>query len=205
MVARLLAGQLRKPTGVLGRLVGNSLARGNEYAAEWTVALLNIQAADHVLEVGFGPGVGIQLVARKATHGLTAGVDISPAMLQAARKRNAAAIQAGRVDLRQGDAAALPYTGDAFDKAFAIHAVYFWPQPAACLREFRRVLKAGGVLAITLRPPGKWKWTPPPDVFTLYTASDIEHLLTESGFREIHVDASPRQEKFNGVCVRGVK
>ncbi len=205
MIARFIAGQSRKPTGFFGRLVGDLMARGNEYEVGWTVSLLNIQADDHVLEVGFGPGVGIQLVSQQATNGLTAGVDLSPTMVQVARQRNSASVQAGRVELKQGDVAALPYGDDSFDKAFAVHSIYFWPQPTQGLKELRRVLKAGGLLAMTILPKDKWERTPPSDIFSLYGAGDIERLSSESGFREVRVEPSPQPEKFPGVCVLGVK
>jgi ubiquinone/menaquinone biosynthesis C-methylase UbiE len=205
MLRRLFARQFREPTGLLGRLVGNLMARGNEYEGEWTVSLLNIQANDHVLEIGFGPGVSIQRVSQKATSGLVAGIDLSQAMVQTARKRNAAAIQAGRVELNQGNVAALPFGNDSFDKAFAIHSIYFWPKPTEGLRELRRVLKPGGLLAITIRPKDKWDRIPPADIFSLYGESDIEQLLGEAGFQGVHVNTSPQPEKFLGVCVLGVK
>ncbi len=205
MFARSFAGQFRKPTGFFGRLVGHFMARGNVYEIGWTVSLLNIQADDHVLEVGFGPGIGIQMVSQKATNGLTAGVDLSQTMVQVARKRNAAAIQAGRVDLHPGDVAALPYDNDSFDRAFAIHSIYFWPKPTECLKELRRVQKAGGLFAITILPKHKWERTPPSDVFTLYEAGDIEQLLTGSGFRQTRVETSPEPDMFPGICVLGVK
>jgi ubiquinone/menaquinone biosynthesis C-methylase UbiE len=205
MIARFIAGQSRKPTGFFGRLVANSMARGNEYEVGWTVTLLSVQADDRVLEVGFGPGVGIELVSQKATKGLTAGVDLSATMVQVARQRNAAAIQAGQVELKQGDVAALPYGDESFDKAFGVHAIYFWPKPTQGLKELRRVLKPGGRLAITVMPKDKWERTPPSDIFTLYNAGDIERLLAESGFREVRVETSPQPDKFPGVCVRGAK
>ncbi len=205
MIARFIARQSRKPTGLIGRLVGNSMARGNEYEVAWTVALLDIQAGDHVLEVGFGPGVGIELVSQKATKGLTAGIDLSPTMVEVARQRNSAAIQTGRVQLKQGDVAALPYGDESFDKAFAIHSVYFWPKPTQGIQELQRVLKPGGQLAITVLPKDKWQRTPPSDVFALYDAGDIERLMSESGFREVKVETSPQPDKFPGVCVRGIK
>ena len=36
---------------------------------------------------------------------------------------------------------------DSFDRAFAIHCIYFWREPAVCLREIRRVLRPEGVVA----------------------------------------------------------
>ena len=69
-----------------------------------------------------------------------------------ARKRNASALVKGAVDLRKGDVQSLPYADDSFDCAFAIHCIYFWRDPAACLGEIRRVLRPEGVVAITIRP-----------------------------------------------------
>ena len=205
MFARSFAGQFRKPTGFLGRLVGRFMARGNLYEIGWTVFFLNIQADDHVLEVGFGPGISIQMVAQKATDGLTAGVDLSQTMVQVARRRNAAAIQAGRVDLQLGDAAALPFGDDSFDKALAIHSIYFWPKPTEGLKELRRVLKPDRCLAVTIRPREKWERTRPSEIFTLYNGGDIEQLLIASGFRKTRVETSPEPDKFPGICVLGVK
>jgi len=59
MIGRFIASQFRKPSGLLGRLIGNGMARGNEAEARWTIDLLNIQADTRVLEIGFGPGVAI--------------------------------------------------------------------------------------------------------------------------------------------------
>jgi hypothetical protein len=69
MIARLFAGKFRRPTGFLGRLVGNVMARGNAHEAGWTVSLLNIQPDQHILEIGFGPSVAIQSASQKAARG----------------------------------------------------------------------------------------------------------------------------------------
>ena len=207
MIARLFAGKLRRPTGFLGRLVGNVMARGNEHEAGWTVSLLNIQPGQHILEIGFGPGVAIQYASQKAAHGLVAGVDYSETMVQVARKRSAAAIKAGRVDLKYGEVSSLPYPDASFDTAFTIHCIYFWAKPIDGLRELGRILKPGGLLAVTIMPKDKWlkERTPPPDVFTLYSIDEVAHLLSEAGFREVRVERYPRPDEFPGACVLGVK
>jgi SAM-dependent methyltransferase len=108
----------------------------------WAVDLLDVQAADTVLEVGFGPGAAIQLLSGSARH--VAGVDPSAEMLRQARKRNVEAIGDGRVDLRQGFADHLPFAAESFDKAMAINSMQVWPDASAGLLEIRRVLKPGG-------------------------------------------------------------
>jgi SAM-dependent methyltransferase len=94
-----------RPKGVLRKLGGVIMARTNRAIAARVVELLNIRPSDRVLEVGFGPGVGIQLLAEKATSGEVAGIDCSEEMVEQATARNAAAVECGRVELQLGSVA----------------------------------------------------------------------------------------------------
>lgn len=76
-----IVAQFRQPTGPSVRLVGALMARKNRERITWAVSLLDIQSTDHVLEVGFGPGVAIEQVARFARAGFVAGVDHSAIMV----------------------------------------------------------------------------------------------------------------------------
>jgi SAM-dependent methyltransferase len=203
-LSRAIDAQTRKPTGLLGRLVGSTMVRMNEPAARWTVSLLDLQPESHVLEVGFGPGVAIQYASEKASEGFVAGIDYSETMVQTARKRNAAAIRAGRVDLKHGDVSDLPYPDESFDKAFAIHSILFWPKPVDCLKELRRVLKPNGLLAITIVPKGR-RPDLPPELGTVYDSDEVAAMLSDAGFRDVRVETSSEQVKFRPDCVLGVK
>lgn len=181
-VRQFIMGQFSNPSGLFGRFIGNGMARRNVYDAKWTVSLLDIQPASRVLEIGFGPGVSTQIASEKADKGFVAGIDHSGTMVQAARKRNAQAIKAGRVELRQGDVSSLPYPDDTFDIAFSLHSIYFWHDPFSCLQELRRVLKPGGLLAITIQPKDKWNEdvineTSASSVMTLCFGSDLAPWL----------------------------
>lgn len=206
MLGRFIASQFRTPSGLLGRLIGNGMARGNEPEARWTIDLLNIQPDTRVLEIGFGPGVAIEYAAERAPQGHVSGIDYSKTMVQIARKRNASAIRTGLVDLTYGDVRSLPYEDEAFDRAVTIHCIYFWAEPITCLREVRRVLRTNGVLAITIQPKDKWtRRRPPADVFTLYSSSEVAQLVTDAGFRNARVEAYPQLDKFPGECILAVK
>jgi ubiquinone/menaquinone biosynthesis C-methylase UbiE len=183
------------------------MARGNVYDARWTLSLLDLRPESQVLDIGFGPGVSTQYAAEKATRGFVAGIDHSETMVQAARRRNAAAIQAGRMDLKQGDVASLPYPDESFDRVFSIHSIYFWAKPVDCLKELRRVLKPGGLIAITIKPKDKWSELQSGKIAfaTLYFGTDLAHMLADAGFREVQVEVCPEQDKFPGECVLGVK
>ena len=159
---KLLMRMFGRPEGALGRLGGFIMARANRVVAETVIDLIKVRSADRVLEIGFGEG-GI------------AGIDPSAAMLAQAQARNAAAVAAGKVDLRQGEAGRLPFANEAFDKAFAINSMQVWPDVGAGLREINRVLRPGGVLALA---------------FTLYSGqqrSGVPEALFAAGFTNVSV------------------
>ena len=183
------------------------MARGNKYDARWTVSLLDIQPESRVLEIGFGPGVSTQYASEIATQGFVAGIDHSETMVQAARRRNADAIKAGRVDLKRGDVSSLPYPDKSFDRVFSIHSIYFWARPVDCLRELGRVLKPSGLLAITIEPKDKWTELQrrQTSLMSLYYAADVSAMISNAGFRDVRVEVRPEQDKSRGECVLGVR
>ena len=135
----------------LGRLGGLIMAGSNRACAERAIGLLEVRPQDRVLEVGFGPGVAIELLARvRARH--VVGVDPSTEMLEQAAVRNAAGVASGRVELQQGSVERLPFADATFDKALAINSMQVWPDAAAGLRELCRVMKRGGRIALGFTP-----------------------------------------------------
>jgi len=100
-IRQQLVRQFRQPEGVLGSLAGVIMSSrpSNVSRNQWTVDLLDLQPQDRVLEIGFGPGIGIQRAALLVSEGLVIGIDHSEVMLRQASKRNAAAIAQGRVEL----------------------------------------------------------------------------------------------------------
>jgi ubiquinone/menaquinone biosynthesis C-methylase UbiE len=137
-----------RPQGVLGRLGGIIMAHANEECGAWVAELLEIGQNDSILEVGFGPGVIIQRLSNLASAGYVAGIDPSREMVEQARARNATTIRSGRANLQRGSVESLPFDDDTFDKALAINSMQVWPDPAAGLREMRRVMKPAARVAL---------------------------------------------------------
>jgi ubiquinone/menaquinone biosynthesis C-methylase UbiE len=204
-LSHILAKQLRQPSGWLGRVIGFVL-RINRQGIDWTVGLLDIRPTDHVLEVGFGSGYGIEQAAALAFRGRVAGIDFSETMVQQARARNAYVRAGGRVDLTHGEASALPYPENSFDKVFATNVVYFWQDPMANLKELRRVMKPGGRLAlyvIAKEELAGMKITQT-GVYVLYTGDDLVRLLAQAGFHNARFET--KSERFRtGVCALAEK
>src|SRR6266853_1146221 len=147
-VRALLMRMFGRPKGVLGRLGGVIMARVNRNAAAQVIEVLDVRPDDKILEVGFGPGVAIQMLLHRVPAGSVAGVDQSQEMVRQAAARNADALRSRRADLRYGSVERLPFADETFDKALAINSMQAWPDVRAGLREIRRVLKHGGNVAL---------------------------------------------------------
>lgn len=148
LVESILMRAFGHPTGVLGRLGGLIMSRTNQRMAQRAVGLLGVQPSDRVLEIGFGPGVGIALLASAVSSGWVAGIDPSEEMVEQAAARNATGIGTGRVELGRGSVEYLPFENATFDRALAINSMQVWPDAVAGLREIRRVLRPGGRIVL---------------------------------------------------------
>lgn len=143
--------QFATPQGWRGYVAGWLMLASNRRLAEWAINLLDLQPTDHVLEIGFGPGLAVQKLTERLWQGRVAGIDISPLMVHQASRRNAKAIQQGHVELQRASVEKLPYSDGAFDKVLSINAVQFWPDLRGNLREVCRVLRVRGTLVVVLQ------------------------------------------------------
>ena len=95
-----------------------------------------------VADIAAGPGT---LSVLAAAEGATvSAIDLSPRMVDEFRARVAAAGVAAAIDVRVGDGQQLPFETAAYDGAFSMFGLMFFPDRAAGLREMKRVLKPGG-------------------------------------------------------------
>ncbi len=199
---RSVVSQFHRPRGFGGRAAGWVMAKrgSNRKRNIWAVRLLDVQRDDLVLEIGFGPGVAVREVARRATSGLVVGIDHSEVMLRQARRRNAAAVRDGRVDLRLGSAEHLPGFDESFDKILAVNSLMFWDDPVERLEELRGLLRPGGRLAIAFQPRGPGST----DETAARAGDEIAKQFGAAGFTDVRVETLDLQPT-NAACVLGVR
>jgi SAM-dependent methyltransferase len=110
--------------------------------------------------VGVGPGQTVLDVAtgtgnvalRAAEAGAdVVGLDLTPELFEVARRR--AEALGVEVEWVEGDAEALPYGDEAFDRVLSVFGVQFAPRHEVAAAELVRVCKPGGVV-------GLCNWTP---------------------------------------------
>ena len=113
----------------------------------WAVDLMDVQPADHVLEIGCGPGAGAELICSKLQTGKLLAIDRSESGVDRTKRRNAKYVEAGRLTVRQIDLATLRVPVKRLNKVFAFNVNLFWvrecPDEIALLHE--RVLPGGAV------------------------------------------------------------
>ncbi|MBA2889060.1 methyltransferase domain-containing protein [Nonomuraea soli] len=131
----------------LRRFVDRLEARGRDprFTAFRDSYLAELPPEGEVLEVGCGTGVVARALARVPGYTVT-GVDQSPVLLEAAR--GFAAAEGLKVDFRRGDAHALDFPSASFDVLVAHTLISHVADPARVLREARRVVRPGGVVAV---------------------------------------------------------
>jgi SAM-dependent methyltransferase len=177
-----IVAQFHRPTGLRGHISGWVMAyrSSNVQRNKWAVELLDVQAADRVLELGCGPGVAVAALARRATRGLVVGVDHSEVMIRQAGRRNAAAIKQGRVQLIHSPVERLQVASGPFDAALAVNNVGMWPEPTTQLRDIGRLLRPGGRIALVSQPrcPGATAAT------SADAADRLRAMLSQAGFRD---------------------
>lgn len=113
------------------------------------VELLGLRRGAQVLDAATGTGWAAMAASRTVgPTGQVVGVDMTPGMLQEARRKMAEA-HLTNVEVREGDAEHLDVADDHFDAVICSSALFFLPHMLEALLEWQRVLKPGGQVAFS--------------------------------------------------------
>lgn len=187
-----IARLARHPSGLLGRLLARLMAAETAPENEFGLRLLDLQADDAFLEIGFGHGKSLGKAATIVQRGFLAGVDLSPDMLRMAARNNRDFLAKGNMELKQADSAGIPYEDQRFTKLFSVNTIYFWSDPNADFREIFRVLKNGArfVLGFHLRDDRVLAEFPP-SIYRFYSLDEVEAYLRKAGFDRLRFEKFP--------------
>ena len=117
------------------------------------VEQLQIRPNDRVLEIGCGHGVAASLVCERLEGGHLTAIDRSPKMIEAAGRRNAAYVEAGKAEFVVASLEDLDLQDRRFDKIFAVRVGLFHRDPERARRLAERWLAPGGTLIAVFDEP----------------------------------------------------
>ncbi|XP_039605253.1 uncharacterized methyltransferase YdaC-like [Polypterus senegalus] len=174
-----------------------------------TAKLAQIQSNSTVLEVGFGPGLGLQEAVRYLTDskGKLYGIDYSEYMHKVASKRLQEQITSGKAQLFLGSVEKIPLPDSIVDRVFHCNCFHYWPDLKKGSAELHRVMKPEGLMVTTLRVNAIKKavsigllrgkiWQP-----EIYMDA-----LQATGFKDLHMkEMEDRGLKFNAIFATASK
>ncbi len=177
-------------------------SRHNEMAL-WALGYLDFNVTRDILDIGCGGGMNIHnMVQMSQAH--VQGIDYSTASVKKSRETNADAIKAGRVDVMEGSADALPFAPQSFDIITAFETIYYWPNIVQCFAQIRQLLRAGGTFMVfneDYHPEaGNNREVMAALNATMHTPEQILHLFRQAGFCEIELSL---HENGKWLSVRG--
>lgn len=104
-----------------------------------------VGAGDRVLDAACGPGIVACAAAARGAR--VTGVDVVPAMIEEARKKEREAGLSG-IDWRTGDVRSMPFAGSSFDRVLTRFSFHHFAEPAAVLKEMWRVAARGARVTV---------------------------------------------------------
>jgi ubiquinone/menaquinone biosynthesis C-methylase UbiE len=178
----MLSRQLGGPAGPLGAVVARILNKGNRTATESAVKALRLRADETVADIGFGGGVGLELLLAAATDGRVQGIEPSTDMLARARRTFRDELQSGRLVLHEASMSSLPIADAALNGWISLNTIYFIADLGPAFAELARVLAPDGRGVLGVADPD-WMATQPfaKHNFTLRPVADIVGKLREAG------------------------
>lgn len=122
------------------------MGRWSRRLAQPFLSFAGLGQNERVLDVGCGTGSLAFTLAASPVPAEVHAVDVSPAYIEHARRRN----RDPRLSFAVGDACALAFADGRFDRTLSLLVLHFVPQPERAIAEMVRVTRPGGVVAATV-------------------------------------------------------
>jgi len=165
----------------------------NTDALNRIVQLAQAGPDDTVLDVACGPGLLVCAFAKIVRH--ATGIDLTPAMLEQARKLQAE-LGLSNITWQPGNVESLPYPNGAFSIVASRFALHHLQNPLAVLKEMRRVCATGGRIVVADSAPAPSKADAfnrverlrDPSHVRAFPVEELRRLFAEAGLTEPAVE-----------------
>jgi SAM-dependent methyltransferase len=187
---------------------GEEMEQDHLPIAQPVLEKMRLAPMDSVLDVGCGAGWLSRRLAKLVPVGRVIGMDISDEMIQRARRASA---DFDNLMFVTGQVAEIPWQANLFSHAISVESSYYWPNPAAGLKDIFRVLHEGGSAWILINyyrdNLHSHQWGSLLTVPThLLSAEEWAGLFRDAGFSNVEheriADPSPSPEVYTGRWFR---
>lgn len=183
MFRNFIARQFKRPTGFFGNFSSRIMIKGNRNKYATIIKDMDIQPDDKLLEIGYGPGIGIRMIADLCGSCTIHGIDFSKLMYKKAGNYNKSNIDKGKVQLQYGDYLNVSMSKNQYDKIFCLNVIYFWDELNKPLEITRSLLKTNGTFYIFMIHADTLKKKKAPDrIFNKYSIDQVVASLKSAGF-----------------------
>ncbi|XP_074644394.1 methyltransferase GfsG-like [Tubulanus polymorphus] len=204
------ARNLKNPQNtIIGSYVKKKLIEWNSHLEENAVKLCRLEPHQNVLEVGFGPGIGIKkaLEYLKDGTGKMYGIETSKHMIEECKERFKNEIFDDKLVLLETSVHNIPCNDNFFDRVFHVDSFHYWPNLDGGMHELYRVMKPHSYMVVPIDLERVKKLSAQkllrncnsPDFYTL------KYSLERQGFVDIKTDKfwdAKKQESFYVLFAR---
>lgn len=160
----------------------------------------------HVLEIGCGRGIGVDLLLHQFRAAHVTGIDSDPRQIERARRR-LSGHSAGHLRLQVACAENLPFESRSFDAVFDFGILHHVPGWQSAVAEIHRVLKPGGTFffeEVTRAALERW-------VYRKFLQHPVENRFSEAEFlselasHHLYPTTSTRSILFGDIFIGAAK
>jgi ubiquinone/menaquinone biosynthesis C-methylase UbiE len=183
---------------------GDEMEDHHSDITDQTLALMNIQHSDRVLDLGCGTGWASRRMARLTTAGEVVGLDVADEMLHRAEQ---ASSEFKNIRYVWGSAERIPAPDGFFTRVLSVESFYYYADQGRALKELHRVMAIDAQLFILINlykdNHYSLRWVTELQV-PVQALSEAEYisLLQKNGFRNVEArripDRSPSPEVYSG-------
>jgi ubiquinone/menaquinone biosynthesis C-methylase UbiE len=203
---KIIANQLRKPTGFLGKIISKLMQKGNSSIYDKIILELEIKNVNKILEIGYGHGIGAERILTKYDC-FVSGIDFSELMFKQATKRNKKFIDSKKAEFYHGDFLRTPVLSNEYDRIFCLNVVYFWDALNGPFSKIYKGLKEGGLFCMYMTHRddlNKMKFTKQV-IFNKYSIEQIVAELKSAGFSVIDYELESDYRFERGYFIKCIK
>jgi SAM-dependent methyltransferase len=183
------ASQFLKPAGLIGIFISQVMKDNNFFVYPSIEQYADFQSNNKILEIGFGPGLGIKYYLDKYEITID-GIDFSKLMVNETRKSNSKFIKNGQLKLFYNDFIDHAFT-EFYDRIIFANTIYFWKDLLLVFNKIHSLLTENGKLIFYMSNKqllDKNKVANNP-LFIKYTVEFVYEILQKSKFINIKINS----------------